>query len=316
MIALLLRRLAFSVAALLLVSLVLFALTRSLPDSPARMVLGFDATDQAIAAWEQRNGLDRPVVAQYGTWLGALVLQGDLGRSPVTGLSMNQRIRETLPVTLEIVSLAFVFSVLLSIGLGTVSAFMEGSLADQLSRLFAVLGVSVPGFWLGLLLITVFAVDYGWFPAGGMVPLSEGLGAHLNSLVLPAFSLGVFYMAILSRMTRSSLAEVLGQDYIRTARASGLPRRLILLYALKNALVPVVTAGAMSFGYMFGWALVIETVFNIGGMSGALLTAIGQRDFAMVQAVVLVFTLIFLAANLVADITNAWLDPRLAAAVG
>lgn len=175
------------------------------------------------------------------------------------------------------------------------------------------LGVSVPGFWLGLLLITVFAVDYGWFPAGGMVPLSEGLGAHLNSLVLPAFSLGVFYTAILSRMTRSSLAEVLGQDYIRTARASGLPRRLILLYALKNALVPVVTAGAMSFGYMFGWALVIETVFNIGGMSGALLTAIGQRDFAMVQAVVLVFTLIFLAANLVADITNAWLDPRLAA---
>lgn len=128
--------------------------------------------------------------------------------------------------------------------------------------------------------------------------------------MLPAFSLGIFYTAILSRMTRSSLVEVLGQDYIRTARAIGLPRRRIILYALKNAMAPVVTVAAMSFGYMFGWALVIETVFNINGMSGALLTAINQRDFAMVQAVVLVFTLIFLVANIVADLINAWLNPR------
>ena len=241
------------------------------------------------------------------------MLHADLGKSLVTGLPMNRRVAETLPVTLELVVVAFSFAAVLSLALGTVSAVCEGTLADQAARLLAVLGVSVPGFWLALLLILVFAVQLGWFPAGGVVPASAGLGQHLNSLVLPAFSLGVFYTAILSRMTRSSLVEVLGQDYIRTARATGLSRPRILLYAMKNALVPVVTVGAMSFGYMFGWALVIETVFNIGGMSGALLTAINQRDFAMVQAVVLVFTLIFLAANLVADLLNAWLDPRLAA---
>lgn len=314
MIGFFLRRACFSLLALLLVSLVLFALTRALPGSPARNVLGFDATDAQIAAWEHQNGFDRPVIVQYGAWLGQLVLHGDLGKSPVTGLRMNQRIAETLPVTMELVVLAFGFAAVVSVALGTLSAIHEGTLADHAARVFAVIGVSIPGFWLGLLLIMVFSVDLGWFPAGGITPVTAGAGAHVKSLVLPAFSLGVFYTAILSRMTRSSLVEVLSQDYIRTARATGLSRSRVLAYALKNALVPVVTAGAMSFGYMFGWALVIETVFNIGGMSGALLTAIGQRDFAMVQAVVFMFTLIFLAANLVADLINAWLDPRLAAA--
>jgi peptide/nickel transport system permease protein len=202
-------------------------------------------------------------------------------------------------------------TVILSVALGTLSAFFAGTIIDHAARIFAVLGVSVPGFWLALLLILVFSVHLSWFPAGGVVPLSAGLGAHLNSLALAAFSLGVFYMAILSRMTRSSLLEVLGQDYIRTARSIGLSRRRIVIYALKNALVPVVTVAAMSFGYMFGWALVIETVFNINGMSSALLLAINQRDFAMVQSVVLVFTVIFLLANVVADLINAWLDPRI-----
>jgi peptide/nickel transport system permease protein len=315
MIRLFMRRAGFSVLALLLVSLVLFLLTRAIPGSPARMVLGFDATDAQLQQFDHENGLDRPVLVQYGVWVGRLVLHGDLGKSLVTGLSMNQRVAATLPVTLELVVLAFSFAAVLSVTLGTVSAFFEGTAIDHAARIFAVVGVSVPGFWLGLLLILLFAVDRSWFPAGGIVPISAGLASHLNSLVLPAFSLGVFYTAILSRMTRSSMVEVLGQDYIRTARAIGLPRRLILVYALRNALVSVVTVGAMSFGYMFGWALVIETVFNIPGMSGALLTGIGQRDFALVQAVVFVFTLIFLIANLIADLTNAWLNPRLAAEV-
>jgi peptide/nickel transport system permease protein len=313
MIRLFLRRAGFSLLALLLVSLVLFVLTRAIPGSPARMVLGFDATDAQIQQFDHDNGLDRPVVVQYAVWVSRLALHGDLGKSLVTGLSMNQRVVATLPITLELVVLAFTFAAALSITLGTVSAFYEGTAADHAARVFAVIGVSVPGFWLALLLILLFAVDRSWFPAGGIVPFSAGLSAHMNSLVLPAFSLGVFYTAILSRMMRSSLVEVLGQDYIRTARAIGLPRWLILRYALKNALVPVVTVGAMSFGYMFGWALVIETVFNIPGMSGALLTGINQRDFALVQAVVFVFTLIFLVANLIADLTNGWLNPRLAA---
>jgi peptide/nickel transport system permease protein len=311
MAGLILRRAGFSVLALLLVSLVVFVLTRAIPGSPARMVLGFDATDAQIAQFEQANGLDLPVIAQYAAWLRQLVLHGDLGKSFVTGLSMNQRVAETLPVTMELVILAFSFAAILSVALGTLSAVLEGTLADQAARIFAVIGVSVPGFWLALLLILVFAVQYPWFPAGGVVPLSAGLGEHLNSLVLPAFSLGVFYTAILSRMTRSSLVEVLGQDYIRTARATGLSRPLILVYALKNALVPVVTVGAMSFGYMFGWALIIEQVFNIAGMSRALLSAIFRRDYLMIENIVLIITAVFLSASLVADLLYIWLDPRL-----
>ena len=259
----------------------------------------------------REHGLDRPVLVQYFDWLRKLAFQGDLGKSLVTGLDMNRRIAETLPITLELVVLAFAFSLVVSVALGTISALREGTMVDQLARLFAVLGVSVPGFWLALLLIRSFAVERPWFPPGGLVPLSAGLGPHLNSVTLPAFSLGIFYTAILSRMTRSSLLDVLGQDYMRTARATGLSPWLVLVYALKNALSPVVTVAAMSFGYMFGWALIIETVFNIGGMSSALLTAISQRDFALVQAVVLVFTIVFLVANLGADLLNTWLNPRI-----
>jgi peptide/nickel transport system permease protein len=311
MLRLLLQRAGFSVLSLLLVSLILFVLTRAIPTSPARMVLGFDASEAQIVKFEAEHGLDRPVLVQYLDWLRKLALQRDLGKSLVTGLDMNRRIAETLPITLELVVLAFAFSLVVSLALGTISALREGTMVDQLARLFAVLGVSVPGFWLALLLIRSFAVERPWFPPGGLVPLSAGLGPHLNSVILPAFSLGIFYTAILSRMTRSSLLDVLGQDYMRTARATGLKPWLVLVYALKNALAPVVTVAAMSFGYMFGWALIIETVFNIGGMSSALLTAISQRDFALVQAVVLVFTIVFLLANLVADLLNAWLNPRI-----
>jgi peptide/nickel transport system permease protein len=206
-----------------------------------------------------------------------------------------------------------VFSLGLSVLAGTLSALLRDTVLDYLVRLVAVLGVSVPGFWMALVLIMVLAVDRDWFPPGGFDPWSAGARAHLNSIVLPVFCLAIFYMAVLSRMTRSSLLEVLGLDYMRTARATGLPRVKVLGYALRNALVPVVTVAGMSFGYMFGWALIIESVFNISGLSRALLTAIQQRDFALVQGVVMIFTFIFIIANLIADMTNVWLNPRLAA---
>jgi peptide/nickel transport system permease protein len=309
--SLILRRISFSATALLLASIVLFALTRAIPESPARMVLGSDATPQQLSAFEHEHGLDRSLLAQYAGWLGALVLHGDFGKSLVTGQSINRRIVDSLPVTLELVVVAFTFALLVSFILGTLAAVYEGTAIDHLSRIFAVLGVSVPGFWLGLLLILVFAVNLSWFPPGGIVPPSSGILAHANSLVLPSFCLGVFYTAILSRMTRSSLIDVLGQDYIRTARAMGLSRTLVFRYALKNAMVPVVTIAAMSFGYMFGWAIIIEYVFNIGGMSSALLTAVNQRDYTLLQGVVFVFSLVFLVANLIADLLNAWLNPKL-----
>ena len=167
---------------------------------------------------------------------------------------------------------------------------------------------------VSLILILAFAVERDWFPPGGFVPLSAGLEPHLLSIALPCFCLSVFYLAVITRMTRSSLLEVLNQDYMRTARASGLGRGRILMYAMRNALLPVVTIAGVSFGHMFGWALIIEHIFNIGGMSRALLTAINQRDYFMVQTVVMVFTIVFVLANLIADLINAWLNPRLAVA--
>ena len=295
-----------------MVSAVLFLLTRAIPDWPARIVLGPDATEAQVAQFDHDHGLDRPVMVQYGAWLSGLVLHGDLGRSFITGRSVDRQITRTLPVTMEIVVMAFIVACVLSLTLGTLAALLRDTVVDYAARLIGVLGVSVPGFWLALVLILALAVDRDWFPPGGFVPLSAGVGAHLNSIVLPVFCLAVFYMAVLSRMTRSSLLEVLGQDYMRTARATGLSRSRVLVYALKNALVPVVTIAGMSFGYMFGWALIIEQVFNIDGLSRTLLTAIQQRDFVLVQGIVMVFTFVFVIANLVADIANAWLNPRLA----
>lgn len=310
---LLLRRAGLSLLSLLLVSLVLFVLTRSIPESPARIVLGDEATAAQIAQFDRDHGLDKPILVQYARWVGAIALHGDLGRSFTTGLGMNAQVRHTLPVTLELVSVAFGVSIVISIVLGTLSAVLRDTPVDYTARLIAVLGVSVPGFWLALVLILAFAVDRDWFPPGGIVAWSQSWREHLRSIALPAFCLATFYLAVLTRMTRSSLLDVLGQDFIRTARASGLRRLRVLSYALRNALVPVVTIAGMSFGHMFGWALIIEQVFNIDGLSHALLQAIQQRDYAMVQAVVMVFTVVFVVANLCADLVNASLDPRLAA---
>ena len=310
----LLRRAGFSLLSLFLVSACLFALTRAIPDSPGRIVLGEDATEDQVAQFERDHGLDRSVAVQYVSWVSGIVSHGDLGKSFITGRSVGDEIGKTLPVTFELVVVAFAFACVFSLAAGTASALLRDTVVDYGVRLVAVLGVSVPGFWLALILIMALAVDRDWFPPGGFTPLSSGLTAHLDSIVLPTFCLGIFYMAVLSRMTRSSLLDVLGQDYMRTARATGLARWRVLIYALRNALVPVVTIAGMSFGYMFGWALIIEAVFNINGLSRALLTAIQQRDFALVQGVVMVFTFVFILANLAADIANAWLNPRIAMA--
>lgn len=312
MAALFLRRAGLSLLSLLMVSLVLFVLTRSIPESPARIVLGDEATAAAMAQFDRDHGLDRPILVQYGRWLEGIVLHGDLGTSFTTGLRMNRQVAATLPVTLELVIVAFAVSIFISLALGTLSALLRDSVVDYGARLVGVLGVSVPGFWLAIVLIIFFAVDRDWFPPGGIAPVRLDWREHLRSIVLPSFCLGVFYMAVLTRMTRSSLLDVLGLDYMRTARASGLRGWRVLAYALRNALVPVVTIAGMSFGHMFGWALIIEQVFNIDGLSRALLTAIQVRDYAMVQAVVMVFTFVFVIANLCADMLNASLNPRLA----
>ena len=269
-----LTRIAGSAFLLVMVSMVLFALVRAIPVSPARVVLGPDATEEDVAAFDRDHGLDRPVAEQYGRWVGGM-LRGDFGSSYTDGQEIGPRIAATFPITLELVTLGFVFALVVAVPLGIVSAYWEDGWVDHLARLFAVIGVSIPGFWLGLLLIGWFAVGLRWLPPGGYVPLADGVLPHLRALVLPTVSVGFYYVAIISRMARSSVAEVLHADHVRTARAMGIGKRRILVYVLKNALSPVVTVAAMSFGYMFGWALIIEQVFNIAGMSRAL----ADRDF-------------------------------------
>jgi peptide/nickel transport system permease protein len=311
MLRFILRRMVFSVGVLLVVSAVIFLLTHLVPGSPAIIVLGADASSEQVREFERRYGLDRPLAVQYLAWLRDIVLHGDFGRSYISGQPISGEVARTFPVTLEIVILAFLFCVSVSLPLGIVSALYQGRLVDHVARIFAVIGVSVPGFWLGLMLIVYGAVHLRLFPPGGFIPWSAGLGPHLQSVVLPALALGVYYTAIISRMTRSSMIEVAAQDYIRTARAMGLSRRRVLQYALKNALIPVVSVSAMSVGYMFGWAIIIEQVFNIAGLSRALLSAIFQRDYYTVQAVVLVITTVFITANVAADVVYRLLDPKI-----
>jgi peptide/nickel transport system permease protein len=251
------------------------------------------------------------VLAQYADWVADVALRGEFGTSFVTGRQVSAEVAAGLPVTLSIVLLAFAIAVGLGIPLGVATALWPGGWFDRGTRVLTVAGLSVPAFWLGLLLIRLFAVDLRWLPPGGWVSPASGLGAHLASTILPAVSLAVYYVAVLGRMMGASLGEVLRSDHVRTARAMGLPRRRVVGYAMRNALAPVISLAALSFGYMFGWALIVEQVFNVPGLSRALLAAIAQRDFLLLQGVVFLFTLVFVAANLLADLINRGLDPRL-----
>ncbi|WP_175755439.1 ABC transporter permease [Burkholderia cepacia] len=302
-------RLFSSALLLVVVSALLFAMCRATPVSPARLTLGSDATVDQIAVFNHQYGLDRPIPEQYGHWLANAVAL-DFGTSYVSGSAIGPQIGETLPATVELVSLSFVFTVIVSIVLGTVAALKENSAADHLLRVVAIVGLSVPSFWLGLLLIRYVALKTGWFPVGGLTSWSGSGFAHIQSLTLPVLTMSVYYISVLSRLVRTSMVDALSQDYVRTARALGLPRARIRVYALKNALPPLVSTAAMSYGYMFGWALIVEQIFNIPGVSRALLAAIFQRDYPTVQAIVLVITAIFILSNTCADLLHGYLDPK------
>lgn len=307
-------RVASSVLTLLAVGLVLFLLTRLGPGSPARIVLGAEATESQVARFLADHGLDRPVLTQYADWVAGVATRGEFGTSFVTGRPVSAEIAAGLPVTLSIVGLAFAIALGLGVALGVISALKPGGWFERGLRVATTLGLSIPAFWLGLLLIRTFAVELMVLPPGGWVPPSAGLAAHLSSTILPAASLAVYYVAVIARMTGASLGEALRTDHVRTARAMGLARRTVVAYAMRNALPPVVSLAALSFGYMFGWALIVEQVFNIPGLSRGLLNAIAQRDFLLLQGIVFLLTLVFVAANLAADLLNRGLDPRLRAA--
>jgi len=307
----LLRRLATMVPVLLVVSVVVFSLIHLTQGDPVAIMLREESDPATAAALRAALGLDRPLPVQYLTWLGRAA-RGELGRSIRTNQPVTQAILERLPVTLTLAAAATLLALAVALPAGIVSAVRRNSLADVAGTVAALSGVSLPNFWLAILLIFVFSVTLGWLPPLGWVsPVRDPWGG-LRSLVLPAVTLGTAMAAVVMRMTRSSLLEVLQLEFVRTARAKGLREgRVVLRHALRNALIPVVTVVGLQAGALLGGAIITESVFALPGVGRLLVDAIFQRDFPLVQGVVLFLALNFLLVNLVVDLAYAVLDPRI-----
>jgi peptide/nickel transport system permease protein len=306
----LIRRLLTFAPVLALVSVLAFGVIWLVPGDPAAVFLDASATPEQLARMRHQLGLDEPFYLQMAAWYGR-VLQGDLGRSILLNRSVTLAIIERLPVTLSLAGIALVLATLLGILAGLLAAMRHRSLADQSIMALALLGLSVPDFWLALLLIFVFAVDLGWFPAGGYVPLSQGLGAWWHSIALPAFTLAAVQLGFIARMTRSAMLEVLQQDYIRTARAKGLPAHVVIgRHGLRNALISILTVIGIIAGSLLGGAVVIEQVFSLPGVGRLIIDAVLSRDFPVIQGGLLFLALIYLVVNLIVDLAYALIDPR------
>ncbi|NQW85260.1 MAG: ABC transporter permease [Alcaligenaceae bacterium] len=305
------RRLVTLVPTLVFVSMLIFSLQQLLPGDPALVLAGEDPSPEAIAHIRAKLHLDDPLPVRYGYWIAG-VLQGDLGESARTHQPVLELILQKLPVTIELAFLALLIALVISIPAGIVSAVYKGSAVDTGATVFALTGLSTPNFWLGIMLILLFSVELGWLPASGYVSPFENLRANLASMIMPAFVLGNAIAASLMRHMRSSMLQELGADYVRTARAKGLSERVVVLkHALRNALTPVITLGALELGTLLSGAVLTEQVFTIPGFGKLIIDAVFNRDYAVVQGVVLVTATTYIMLNLFADMAYVMLNPRL-----
>jgi peptide/nickel transport system permease protein len=297
------RRIVLLIPLLFGVSILIFVTMRLIPGDPARLALGAEATEDQVQLMRRQWGLDQPLPVQYAYWLGH-AMQGDWGRSTVSRVPASEEIGLRLPATLRLAALSVVIASVLGVGFGVLAAVRHNSWLDRLSMVVALLGVCTPSFWLGLMLILVFSVQLGWLPSFGQ--------GGLDHLLLPSLTLGAGAAALIARVTRSSLLEVMGADYLRTARAKGLAEHLVVgRHALRNALIPVLTLLGLEFGGLLAGAIVTETVFAYPGIGLLLVNSIGNRDFAVIQPALLLFALQFVLVNLVVDILYAVVDPRI-----
>jgi peptide/nickel transport system permease protein len=306
-----LRRLALVLPTLLFVSVLIFGLQQLLPGDPALALAGEDRDPGVVAFLRQKYHLDEPLPVRYRLWVEG-VLAGDLGESIRIKQPVRDLVLEKLPVTGELATLAIVIALSIGLPMGIVAAVKHGSAIDHAATMAALWGRSIPNFWLGILLILLFSVEWGLLPASGFVSPAESLTRNLATLIMPAFVLGNAIAAVMMRHTRSAMLEVLNSDYIRTARAKGLSEsRVVLHHALRNALVPVITLGALEFGELLSGAVLTEQVFTIPGFGKLIVDAVFNRDYAVVQGVVLCTALAFTLLNLVADIAYVLVNPRL-----
>jgi peptide/nickel transport system permease protein len=299
------------VIVLFIVTFVCFFLIHIIPGDPVIAMLGLDASPEQANALRQELWLDRPMIVQYGHWLGN-VFQGDFGRSIMYRQDVVELIAKRLPVTLYIGLLAFIVSTVLGTIAGIICAVRRGSFLDQSISVIANLGIATPQFWVGILLIYAIGLKLGWLPIQGFTSPFENFGMSIKQIIMPVICLGLLPVASLARYTRSAMLEVIQQDYIRTAWSKGLRERIVIAkHALKNAMIPVVTMLGLRARVVFGGSVLIETVFNIPGLGRLLVRSVFDKDFVVVQAGVMMMALIVALANLAVDISYAYLDPRI-----
>lgn len=304
------RGLIGAVPVLFLVSLITFGLMRFIPGDPSAAIAGMSATTQQIEAIRKDLGLDQPILTQMVRWYAGL-LRGDLGRSILLGKDVVGATMERLPITLALSAYALVLTLVFGLVFGIVAALRRNSWVDQAAMMFSMLGISVPNFFLGLLMIILFSVHLGWLPTGGYVPFTQDPWQWFRTSTMPAISLAMLQMGLLARITRSTMLEVLRQDYVRTARAKGLPERTVVLkHALANALIPITTVVGIIISLLVSGAVVTETLFSIPGMGQLLTSAVLNRDYPMVQGGLLMVTAFLVLINIAVDVCYALLDPR------
>jgi peptide/nickel transport system permease protein len=313
MTAFLVRRIATIVPTLIFVSMLIFGLQQLLPGDPAVVLAGEDRDPTVVAYLRQKMHLDEPLPVRYLYWING-VLHGDLGESQRMQKPVLALIFEKLPVTLELAGMAIVIALLIGVPAGIISAVRRNSAWDYAANAVALWGLSTPNFWLGIMLILLFSVTLGWLPASGFVSPFEDLKANLAALIMPAFVLGNAIAAVLMRHTRSAMLQVLSSDYVRTARAKGLPERSVILkHALRNALIPVITLGALELGTLLSGAVLTEQVFTIPGFGKLIVDAVFNRDYAVVQGVVLFTATAYILLNFAADIAYVVVNPQIRA---
>lgn len=299
------RRVLFLIPVLIGVSFIVFSLLYLTPGDPARMVLGDQATEEAVQEFRNKEGLNDPFLMQYGRYVYK-ALQGDIGRSYMTRRPVSDEILSAFPATIKLAAFSMCIAILLGIPFGIISAIRQYSLFDSITMVFAMVGLSMPVFWLGILLILFFSVHLRWLPSSGFDSFA--------AMVLPSITLAAQSVAIVTRMTRSSMLEVVRQDYIRTARAKGQKESVVIWrHALGNALIPVVTVVGLQFGHLLGGAVLTESIFSIPGVGRLMVEAIKMRDYPLVQGGVLYIAVAFSLVNLLVDLVYAWIDPRIKA---
>ena len=311
MISYILRRVLSTVPVMAIVALFVFSLLYIAPGDPAAVIAGDQASPADVERIREGLGLDRPFLVQFGTWLWR-ILHGDLGTSIFTNLPVSALIAQRIEPTLSLMVLTLVLTILVAVPLGVVAAWKAGSWVDRTIMAFAVFAFSLPVFVVGYVLAYVFALQFDWLPVQGYTPLAEGFLPWLHNLILPAIALGSVYIALIARITRASMLEVLQQDYVRTARAKGLDQRSILfVHALKNAAVPIITVIGIGVALLIGGAVVTESVFAIPGLGRLTIDAILRRDYPVIQGIVLMFSFLYVLVNLMVDVTYTLVDPRI-----